>query len=334
MSKMTDVARLAGVSTATVSRVLAGGDKVANIKKEKVMKAIEQLNYKPNRLASNLRTLKSKTIVAVVRDISKSFFSDIIRGIEDVAYEQNYKVLLGDINNDPNRENDYIKLYNEKLVDGVILIGTRNTADALLKLTEGIPVVLASEFLDRIDLPKVSIDNIASSRQAADHLIGLGHKRIGFISGPMDIVICRDRMEGYRQGMLEHGLPVDEDLIHEGDWSIESGYEMAAKMLTLGQRPTAIFASNDDMAFGVIKCVKDRGLRVPQDVSVVGFDNISMASILEPSLTTVSQPRYEIGAKAMELLLQLIKGEQVTQRQYTLQSKLVIRESCGAPNVN
>jgi LacI family repressor for deo operon, udp, cdd, tsx, nupC, and nupG len=334
MSKMTDVARLAGVSTATVSRVLAGGDKVANIKKEKVMKAIEQLNYKPNRLASNLRTLKSKTIVAVVRDISKSFFSDIIRGIEDVAYEQNYKVLLGDINNDPNRENDYIKLYNEKLVDGVILIGTRNTADALLKLTEGIPVVLASEFLDRIDLPKVSIDNIASSRQAADHLIGLGHKRIGFISGPMDIVICRDRMEGYRQGMLEHGLPVDEDLIHEGDWSIESGYEMAAKMLTLGQRPTAIFASNDDMAFGVIKCVKDQGLRVPQDVSVVGFDNISMASILEPSLTTVSQPRYEIGAKAMELLLQLIKGEQVTQRQYTLQSKLVIRESCGAPNVN
>jgi LacI family repressor for deo operon, udp, cdd, tsx, nupC, and nupG len=334
MSKMKDVARLANVSTATVSRVLAGEERVTERTKEKVLQAIEQLHYKPNRLASNLRTLKSKTIVVVVRDISNSFFSDIIRGVEDVAYKHNYKVLLGDTRNDPKKESDYIGLYNERLVDGVILIATRNRKDTLNELTRGIPVVLTSEFLERADMPIVSIDNIGMAKLATEHLISLGHNRIGFISGPRDIAISKDRLMGYHQALLEHELPLHPDLIQEGDWSIESGHSIASRLLKLDSRPTAILASNDEMAIGVIKCVKKAGLRVPQDVAVVGFDNINMASLLEPTLTTISQPRYDIGVKVMEILLKLMNGEAVKEKQYILPSKLIIRESCGGVQMN
>jgi LacI family repressor for deo operon, udp, cdd, tsx, nupC, and nupG len=334
MSKMKDVARLANVSTATVSRVLTGEDPVTSKTKEKVLWAIEQLNYRPNRLASNLRTLKSKTIVVVVRDITNSFFSDIIHGVEDVAYKHNYKVLLGDTRNDPKKESDYISLYNEKLVDGVILVATRNRKDTLNELTKGIPIVLTSEFLERVDFPMVTIDNIGMAKLATEHLISLGHSRIGFVSGPMNIAISQDRLMGYHQALLQHELPLHPNLIQEGDWSIESGYDGALRLLALESKPTAIFAANDEMALGVIKAVKKMGYHIPDDIAVVGFDNIKLASLLEPTLTTVSQPRYDIGVKVMEILLKLMNGESVTERQYILPCELIIRQSCGANRAN
>ncbi len=329
MTKMKDVAKLAGVSTATVSRVLAGKDNINQETKQKVLVAIEQLNYRPNKLARNLRKLESKTIVAVVPDISNMFFSDIIRGIEGVARENGYHVLLGNTFNDTNREIDYIELIKEKLADGVILLTARIPMQQIVEIAEELPVVLACEYIDGADVPTVTIDNISSARKAVNHLIALGHRRIGFISGPLQVIVSRDRLKGYHQGHLQHDLPIDESLVQEGDFTVESGYRMATRLLALTSPPTAIFAANDEMAIGAIQAIREKGFRVPEDIAVVGFDDIRLATLFDPPLTTVSQPKLEIGSKAAEILLKIINHEPVERRQVVLSDQLIIRQSCG-----
>lgn len=191
------------------------------------------------------------------------------------------------------------------------------------------PIVLACEYLEGADIPTVSIDNISSARKATEHLIRLGHCRIAHLSGPMNIILSRDRLRGYQQALAQHELEADAALVQEGDFTYESGYNLTLKLLALEKPPTAIFAANDEMAIGAIKAVRHRGGRVPDDVAVVGFDDIQMASIFEPSLTTIAQPMFEIGQKAMELLLALIEGTSARRRQLVLPDRLVIRDSCG-----
>lgn len=330
MTKMKDVAKLAGVSTATVSRVLAGKENINEETRQKVLQAIEQLSYKPNRLARNLRKLESKTIVAVVPDITNMFFFDIIRGIESVAHQNGYHVLLGNTANDINREIDYIELIKEKLADGVILLTARIPVQQIVEIVEELPVVLACEYIDGADVPMVTIDNISSARKAVNHLVSLGHRRIGFISGPLQVILSRDRLKGYHQGLHQHNLPIEESLIQEGDFTLESGYRMASRLLALTHPPTAIFAANDEMAIGAIQAIREKGYRVPDDIAVVGFDDIRLATLFDPPLTTVSQPKLEIGSKAAEVLIRILNNEPLERRQIVLEDHLIIRESCGA----
>jgi LacI family repressor for deo operon, udp, cdd, tsx, nupC, and nupG len=329
MSNIKDVAKLAGVSTATVSRVLANNYPVANKTKNRVLEAVQSLNYEPNRMARNLRKRETKTVIVLLPDLKNPFFSEVIRGMEDVAAREGYHLFLGNTNNDVEREREYIKMLNEQMADGLILTTARIGKDDILQLSEKKPLVLACEYLEGTDIPCVSIDNIGSARRATNHLISLGHKRIAHLSGPINVVLCRDRMNGYLQALHSKGIPVDESLMEAGDFSIDSGYLLTRKLLSLERRPTAIFAANDEMAIGAIKAVKEAKLSVPEDVAIVGFDNIPISTIIEPALTTISQPKYIIGKTAMEMVLNLIKKVPIPRHQMVLPEELIIRESCG-----
>jgi len=209
----------------------------------------------------------------------------------------------------------------------MVLLTARMDAAAVEEVARCFPVVLACEYIEGSRIPTVSIDNISGARKAVEYLIDLGHERIGCITGPLDIVLSRDRLKGFYQAMARKNLIVDPVLVQEGDFSFDSGFNLMMKFFALGQLPTAIFAANDDMAMGVIKAIKSKGLKVPEDISVLGFDNLKFSSIFEPGLTTIAQPAYEIGESAMELLMKLINKEEVKREQIILADQLVVRES-------
>ncbi|KYD29086.1 hypothetical protein B4109_1707 [Geobacillus stearothermophilus] len=294
-----------------------------------MLEAIEALNYQPNVLGRYLRRMETETVLVVVPDIMNPFFSKVLRGIEAVALKHGYQVLLGDTQNDARLEEQYLNVLPQRQVDGMIFLTARIRKELMEEMARQFPIVLACEYLEGADIPTVSIDNISSARKATEHLIRLGHCRIAHLSGPMNIILSRDRLRGYQQALAQHELEADAALVQEGDFTYESGYNLTLKLLALEKPPTAIFAANDEMAIGAIKAVRHRGGRVPDDVAVVGFDDIQMASIFEPSLTTIAQPMFEIGQKAMELLLALIEGTSARRRQLVLPDRLVIRDSCG-----
>ncbi|AKM19333.1 HTH-type transcriptional repressor CytR [Geobacillus sp. 12AMOR1] len=329
MASIKDVAKRANVSTATVSRVLRNTGNVTEETRQRVLEAIEALNYQPNVLGRYLRRMETETVLVVVPDITNPFFSKVLRGIEAVALKHGYQVLLGDTQNDVRLEEQYLNLLPQRQVDGMIFLTARIRKELMEEMARQFPIVLACEYLEGADIPTVSIDNISSARKATEHLIRLGHCRIAHLSGPMNIILSRDRLRGYQQALAQHELEADAALVQEGDFTYESGYNLTLKLLALEKPPTAIFAANDEMAIGAIKAVRHRGGRVPDDVAVVGFDDIQMASIFEPSLTTIAQPMFEIGQKAMELLLALIEGTSARRRQLVLPDRLVIRDSCG-----
>ncbi|WP_129730521.1 LacI family DNA-binding transcriptional regulator [Ectobacillus funiculus] len=329
MMKMIDVAKRANVSTATVSRVLRKPDKVSKDTREKVLAAIKELNYQPNMVARQFRTKETKTVLVVIPDVTSPFFSEVLRGIEHIALESGYRVILGDTENNINREHEYIELLLQQQADGMILLTARMDRARLEEIANQFPVVLACEYIDELDVPTVSIDNISAARKATEHFIQLGHTRIAHIAGPMNVILSRDRLKGYEQALISHQLPIDPLYIKEGDFSLESGYNQMLHLLELEVPPTAVFVFNDLMAIGAIKAVKDKGLRVPEDIAVVGFDNIKMTSVFEPNITTIDQPKYEIGKKAMDLLLNLMNGETLERKKFVLKDELIIRESSG-----
>jgi LacI family repressor for deo operon, udp, cdd, tsx, nupC, and nupG len=328
MVRIADVAKMANVSTATVSRVISNAGTVKKETADKVLEAINKLNYKPNMLARQLRRLETKTIIVIIPDITNTFFSNVLRGIESVATEYAYQVLLGDAQNIVERESSYLAVLGEKKADGVILLTARTDQRALEEISKEFPVVLACEYFEGSNLPTVSIDNISSARKATEHLISLNHKRIGHISGPLKVVVGRDRLKGFNQAMAQHGLFVDPLLVQEGDFSYASGFNLMKKLLTLEVPPTAVFTANDEMAMGAIKAAKSKGFKVPEDLSVVGFDDIKFASIFEPALTTIAQPTFDMGKKAMELLLKLINNKELEKNQIILADELIVRDSC------
>jgi LacI family repressor for deo operon, udp, cdd, tsx, nupC, and nupG len=261
---------------------------------------------------------------------SNPFFSDIILGIRKIADENGYNVFLGDTQNDVHREIAFTRLIHERLADGIILLTARMPKSKIKELSTKGPVVLACEYINGLDIPTVSIDNISSSRKVVDHLVSLGHQRIGFISGPLEVVLSRDRLKGFREANLQHGIKIEESLIQEGDFSLKSGYQLALRLISINPPPTAIFASNDEMAIGAIQALHHKGYRVPEDISVIGFDDIKFSEFIQPRLSTVSQPRFDIGVKSMELLLKEIRNEPIRQKRVVLKDELVIRDSCGA----
>ncbi|PLR82502.1 LacI family transcriptional regulator [Bacillus canaveralius] len=327
MVRIADVAKLANVSTATVSRVISNSETVKIETREKVLQAIEKLKYQPNVLARQLRRMETKTILVIVPDITNTFFSNVLRGIEAIAGENSYQVLLGDTGNIIDREYGYFDILRQRKADGMILLTARSNQQLLEEIAKDYPIVLACEYFEGSKLPTVSIDNISSARKATEHLISLHHKRIAHISGPLNVVVGRDRLKGFQQAMMQHNLLIEPCLVQEGDFSYESGYNLMTKLLALENLPTAVFAGNDEMAMGAIKAMKSKGLKAPDDISVVGFDDIKFASVFEPALTTIKQPTFEIGKCAMELLLQLINNDSLDKQQFILSDKLVVRES-------
>lgn len=328
MAGIRDVAKQAKVSIATVSRVLSKPETVAEETIKKVLEVIEVLNYQPNAAARQLRMSETTTILVVVPDITNTFFSKVLKGIESVAIENGYQVLLGDVGNDAERESGYMRILRQKKAAGMILLTAGIEANIVEEVAFEYPVVLACEYLEGVDVPTVSIDNVSSARKATEYLINLRHKRIGFISGPMNSVLGRDRLKGFYQAMAQYDLKVEPELVQEGNFSYESGFNMMLKLLAFSHAPTAVFAANDEMAFGAINAIEQKGFIVPHDISVIGFDNINFSSIFKPALTTISQPAFEIGTKAMELLIGLMTKQEMEKTQHILENQLVLRDSC------
>jgi LacI family repressor for deo operon, udp, cdd, tsx, nupC, and nupG len=330
-----EVAKRAGVSPSTVSRVLSQPDVVSAKTRSRVLRAVDVLGYTPNSTAKNLRTARTGKLLVTVPDISNPFFSLILQGIEDAAQREEYAVLLGDTQHDERREQRYATRLNSKEADGLIFLGHRLPEAAQTRITQAAPrcapVVNGCEFNSRVGVPSVHIDNAGAAADAMSLLYDLGHHRVGVVTGPLASPLSRDRLRGASQMAKERR---GGDLtVAGGDFTVESGADAAARLFAGDPRPTAIFCFNDEMAMGVLDYARRAGLRVPQDLSVVGFDDIRFARYTEPALTTIAQPMREIGEGTVKLLLAILADDTVTPPSITLPHRLVVRATTAPPRI-
>ncbi len=333
MATIQDVARSAGVSTATVSRVLSAPELVAEATRIKVREAVVRLGYTPNLAAKTLRTLRTDKILVTVPDISNPFFSQVIRGVEEAATAAGYSVLLGDTRHEAAREEQYAAMLLRKEADGLIFLGHRlpnGLAGVVAAMGPATPIVNGCEFSPGLGVSSAHIDNERAAAEAMEHLYSLGHSRIGVITGPLISPISRDRLAGVRAAAGRRRGTRDM-VIATGDFTIEAGAEHGGLLLDRPEPPTAIFCFSDEMAMGALAAIRRRGLRCPQDVSLVGFDDIRFARYLDPPLTTMSQPMDEIGHEVVRLLLCILAGETDIPRHVTLPHRLVVRDSTAPP---
>lgn len=327
MSNIRDVARLAGVSVATVSRALSNPEKVSSESLDKVHKAIAEVGYRPNMLARNFRSARAYAVVVLVPDIANPFYSLFIRALEDRAHQKGYAVLLGDTRGTPEREMEYIRRVETRLADGIVQLRP-SSEKSQNNIPADVPCVNACG-CEYTTGPAIRIDNRGAAKSMVNYLISLGHKRIGVISGLKDNPHAIDRLEGYKEALAEAGIPFEKDLIAEGDFTMWSGLNAAFQFCNMKNRPTAIFSMNDEMAIGAMQTLKNQGFKIPEDISVTGFDDIAYAKYSDPSLTTISQPAEEMGKMAMDMLLKVIEGEPLSQRECVLPTEFIIRKSTG-----
>lgn len=319
------VAELAGVSIATVSRTLARPDKVADATRERVLEAVRATGFVPNRQAVDFRRQATGNVVLLVRDISNPFYLDIYRGVEEHAFANGYRVLMGDAGYDDARVCRYVDMVRNRQADGLIMM-TGWMPEALTN-TPLPPIVISLEVVDGSELPTIAIDNRAAARLAVDHLVGLGHQRIAHVTGPMQLSMSTGRHAGYLAALESAGIVADPQLAIFGDFHFSSGQAAARELIARGADFTAIFCSNDEMAVGAINELRAHGRRVPADVSVVGFDDIVFADASDPPLTTIRQPRRAIGARSMEMLIALLSGEPLPAARVEADVELIVRAS-------
>jgi len=330
MASMQDVARRAKVSTATVSRVLSNPDTVREATRRKVMAAVEALDYRIDARARSLRKETPQVVVVIVNDLDNPFIIELIHGIEDAAQALGLSVLLGDSQRNPAREREYAELVTARQAQGIIQLSSRRLFDDRGRELS-IPVVNALDCVENAPYPTVQIDNRRAAREATNHLIELGHRCIGAVTGPAVSTQSADRLEGFREALASAGLTSKAQLQQPGDYTAASGAQAAAKLCDLEPDMTAIFCFNDAMALGAVNTLVCRGLSVPQDMSVVGFDDVSLAQYFNPPLTTVRQPAIELGRTALDILSRIMTGEQVSRRRIYLDHALVVRHSTAPP---
>lgn len=323
-----DIAKAAGVSHSTVSRALSNSPLVNPETAERIRRIAQEMGYFPSAIARGLVTKRTHTIGLVVTSIADPFIAEIVRGIEEVALDNGYNVFLSNSNADPDREVAVVKALRERRVDGIIVTASR-VGDLYLSLLEEfqVPIVLINNQRDGRYVYSVATDNVHGGQLATNYLIELGHRRIGYITGPGRASSSFDRLEGYKRALRQHNLPFDPTLISQGNGRMDGGERAMNQLLSLSSPPTAVFCYNDMTAIGALKAIKSQGLRVPQDISLVGFDDIAFAAYADPPLTTVEQQKYEMGRLAMEMVLHLLDGAGAVDN-IVLLGRLVIRESC------
>lgn len=330
MSNIRVVAELAGVSVATVSRTLKQPESVSPKTRHRVLDAIQQAGYQPNQLAARLRSGKTHNLVVLVPTIANVFFARVISGMQQVAHERGFTLLLSNTQADEQTESHYARMVESAAADGVIQLRAFNPFKREhVNAHQLHPMVNACEVLDDVACPTVMLDNRAAAAAMTRHLLALGHQRIALVKGPARSPLTRDRIAGYRDALNEVGISFDEQLLVAGDFSLKSGFEAAAHLLTLAERPTAIFCENDEMAIGAIQCLKKMGLRIPEDISVAGFDDINFAEYSDPPLTTIAQPAEEFGRTAVSLLIDVLQGRVTKAAKVILPFELVMRNSTG-----
>lgn len=335
MATIRDVAERAGVSRSTVSRHISGQGYVSPEAQLRIAAAISELGYVPNALARGLKTRRSGLIALLVPEIVNSFYTTITRGVEDVANKHGIHVIVGNSDEDAAKEREYVELMAAFHIDGVIVASASKTGRHFHSLLQkNIPVVLIDRAVEGFRADLVTGDSIGGTVELTRHLLGLGHRAIAFINGDLRTSVARDRLLGYRRALSEAGVECDDELISAGSWFIDDAERRAATLIA-GKRPfTAIVAANNFMAIGALKALRAAGLRVPEDVALVCFDDLEQAAEIDPFLTVMAQPAYTMGTLAMQLLLERIDRKSRDEvRLLTLSPRLLVRRSCGAPAV-
>lgn len=332
MATIRDVATEARVSIATVSKVLNNPDYGSPETRRKVVSAAKKLGYHPNNIARSMVTGRTNLIALVIPDVRNQFFTSVARGVEDVASKYDYRVMLCNTDEDPAKQQKYIEVCRSKIVDGFI-IAVASERDRYLEKVEreALPFVFIDRVCEGISADAVVVDNRDGAFKAVSHLLGLGHRRVAIITGKPDTLTGRERLQGYLEALKEFGLTPDDELIRDGGFTIEGGYEATRAVLAHKDPPTALFISNNAMTIGCLKALSEARVRIPDQMSVVCFDDSEWAEFFTPPLTVVRQPTYTMGMLAGEILFQRILGAASSERkEVVLKPELVIRESCGA----
>ena len=329
---MKDVAKLAGVSVQTVSVAVNKKEAISEETRERVLAAIEEVGYRPYTVARSLRTGSTQTIALVVSDITNPFFASMANTVEDYAHASGYSLLLYNTHSDLEREKNYIRMATQRWIDGLLFVSTKDEMYGLETLKDAnIPVVAIDRIPNNYDGPFDVLDNIKTGRMVAEHLIELGHMHYAHISGPLDLLLSRERLQGFQDTIQQHDLPPAIWACGDDSWSCESGYQAMRVLLQAQPRPTAIFAGNDRMAIGAMRAIIEAGLRIPDDISVVGIDDIELSSYQIIPLTTVRQSLVDVATIGIKILLDILAGQEPEQSKVVCEPKLVVRSSTGRP---
>lgn len=332
MSTMKKVAERAGVSTSTVSHVLNNTRVVSADARARVLAVIDEMRYIPSAVARSLKNDKTHTIGMMIPNNSNPYFAELIQGIEDAAFKVGYNVILCNSYDDPRKQAVYLRVLMEKRIDGLILVAS-GADDALAQLlaAQAVPMVLVDREVAGVAADFIEADHETGGYLATRYLIELGHREIACVSGPMDLPPSRDRVVGYLRALKEAGLKFRLDLLVRSDFTSEGGFAAFQQLLALKRRPSAIFASNDLMAIGGICAASEARVRIPEELSVIGYDDIALASYSTPRLTTIAQPKYAMGQLITQVLLERIMGGHLPLRRELLQTRLIERQSTAAP---
>ncbi len=310
MPTIRDVAKLAGVAPITASRVISNSGYASEDVRQRVNQAAEQLGYVPNFLARSLRSKRTHTLALVLTDITNPFWTTVARGVEDAASEKGYNVIFCNTDESATKQDSYLEAMIQKQVDGILLVPARSNESPIPFLhQQKMQVVLLDRRLPNMEADVVRGDSNGGAFQLVQLLLKLGHRRIAILSGPSGVSSADDRVAGYRRAVDEAGLKIEDELIIFGEFSVQSGYEMTSSLLALPSRPTALFAGNNFIAIGALKALHDAGLAVPERMSVVAFDDLPAAIVVDPFLTVAVQPAYEMGRRATQRLLECLDGQ-------------------------
>lgn len=333
-ARIKEVARLASVSTATVSRALSNPGQVTPETRERVMAAVAKVGYVPNPAARTLRSRKTHMVLVVLPDLSNIFFSRVLRGVEEELFAAGYGMIVSNLDGSTGKEERLAAFAGGGQVDGVLLLnghlfrkeGGRHITPAEL----GVPVVALCEAIEDAEIPQIEVDNRAAASQMTEYLAHLGHQAIGYVCGPVGNVLEKERFAGYCDGLGKVGLAFDPAYVWPGDYKVETGVAVAERLAASDRKPSAVFCSNDEMAIGFIRGLISAGVRVPEDISVAGFDDIEFAQMISPALTTIHQPRRELGRNGAAALLELLHGNSPARR-IRLETELIERASTARP---
>ncbi|WP_003542236.1 LacI family DNA-binding transcriptional regulator [Desulfotomaculum nigrificans] len=327
MATIKDVAKLAGVSVSTVSRALNGSGYVDRTTEERVMAAVKQLNYKPNQIARGLISKKTKTFGLILPDISNPFFPEMARGAEDEASKHGYNIILCNSDWQIEKEKMHLNLLQQKCVDGIILVGSRINEQYLSVLSKSATPIVLLDRTSALDIHSISTNNVLGAYLATKHLIDQGYQNIAHIAGPALSPSAQQRLAGYRKALVEHYRVFDLVLVTEGDYRIAGGTLAMQRLLRLATIPDAVFCANDLMAIGALEALQQAGVKVPEEIALVGYDGINLARYVNPKLTTIIQPTYQMGIMAVQLILETISSGQKNFKSIELDPILEIRES-------
>lgn len=333
MPTIRDVAKQAGVAPITVSRVINNSGYISQDTRDRVEAAIAELQYVPNSLARSLRSKQTKTIALVLTDITNPFFTTMARGVEDIASRQRFNVIFCNTDESEAKQQEYLTILLQKQVDGIILVPVQSKAEPVkLIQQQGVEVVVVDRCVPYSQVDVVRTDSEQGAYQLIQYLLGLGHKQVAILTGPDYVSTAVDRVAGYRRAMLEAALQIKDGFICYSEFTQAGGYEMMRHVLTLPARPTAVFAANNFIALGALRALRDAGLRAPEDIALVAFDDLPPSLIIDPFLTVASQPSYEMGQRAAELLLARLTGETfVDYQELILPIEIIVRGSSGPP---